>query len=449
MTKKSYIWVVFGFLSTAAICLLLIIPAISNRIAKDEISLEHLITDKSAKIGEAVSLPVNQLYTVESYIERNKGNVEGIEDYAAAIVNNDYIRNLIIAPDCVVTQIYPDTEENRQVIGLDYYENTSEGNREAVLAAITEELLLAGPFTTVVGDKAISGRLPVILTDENGSSYLWGLVAITLKYPEILESAGLESLAKRGYIYELWHINVDSKEREVIDSNGTIGEDSNYIDRSIKVLNAEWFLRLSPIPRWYQYRDTWIYIFLSFAISTMVSVIVKKNVQLILVKKKLEVLVHYDHLTKILNRKGLFYELNNLIKSKRKMRFYYLDLNKFKDINDKYGHTTGDLVLYEFARRVGSYLTSSHLFARIGGDEFIVVCTSDLLCEEQMDSFWGKIYKEFEAPIITDKNEEIYITFSRGVAEYSSETDSIDEVISKADKRMYLEKKNKFKLNDS
>lgn len=121
MNKTTFIWALTAFVLTASICLLFIVPAINNRISTDEIRLEHLITDKSTKISEAISIPINQLYTVASYIERNNGKLDNIEDFAATIVNNDYIRNLIIAPDCVVKQIYPDTEDNKKVVGLDYY----------------------------------------------------------------------------------------------------------------------------------------------------------------------------------------------------------------------------------------------------------------------------------------------------------------------------------------
>lgn len=437
--KKLYIWVVISFFFTFGICMLLIVPAINSRIAQDNINLERLIRDRSADIAETISIPVNQLYAVESYIQRNQGNTEGIEDFAATIVNHKYIRNLIIAPNCVVTQIYPDTEDNRQVLGLDYYKNTSEGNREAILAAERKELLLAGPFTTVVGDKAISGRLPIVLKNENGEKYFWGIISITLEYPEVLKDAELEELSDQGYTYELWHVNVDTGEREIIDSNGTITEDSNYIDKEIKVLNAEWCLRLSPIPRWFQYHETWTYVFLSLGISSMVGIVVAKNLQLSAVKKKLEKMVYYDELTKILNRKGLFHEINSLIRNKEEMMIYYMDLNRFKEINDKYGHAAGDLVLSEFSRRITLHLNKNQIFGRMAGDEFIIICKSNEFDEAAINTFWEKVYKEFEAPIVTAKGEEINLTFSKGLARYTSE-DSVDEIISRADKEMYEEK---------
>ena len=304
MNKKTYTWVAFAFALTLSVCLLIIIPAINNRVSSDNIRLDHLITDKSMKISEAIWIPVNQLYTVSAYIERNNGNLENIEDLAATVVNNENIRNLIIAPGGIVTHIYPDTEENREVIGLNYFQNTSEGNREATIAAANRELLLAGPFTTVVGDKAISGRYPVFLTGEDGNKYFWGIISITLKYPDVMATTNLDTISEQGYTYELWHINVDTHEREVIMSNGVIEGKSNYLDKAIKVLNADWYLRLSPIPQWYQYPESYIYIVISIVFSFLVALMTLKNIQLRRVKQKLEVMIHYDPLTSLLNRQG-------------------------------------------------------------------------------------------------------------------------------------------------
>lgn len=439
MKKNTLICILTAFLITLFICLIFIIPAINNRISTDEIQLEHLITDKSVEISEAISIPVNQLYTVASYIERNNGQLDNIEDFAATIFNNKYIRNLIIAPDCVVKQIYPDTEENKKVIGLDYYKDTSEGNREAILAATNRELLLAGPFTTVVGDKALSGRLPVNLTSEDGEVTFWGIISITLKYPEILNNINFDSLSKQGYTYELWHINVDTCEREVINSNGVINSDSNYIDKEISVLNAKWHLRLSPLPKWYDYTETWIYISLTASISFMVAIMFKKNIELNDIKHKLEIMVDYDNLTKIYNRHGLFRNLENNIKRSEEFLVYFIDLNDFKGINDKYGHNTGDNVLTEFVHRINLHIDSDKLFARMGGDEFLLLQLAPST-KEEMDEFWKKIYKEFEAPIVKVKNEDIYLTFSKGVASYTPDKDVLDDVIAKADKMMYKEK---------
>ncbi len=392
--------VIISFLLSNLLCLLFIVPAINNRISIDVNQIENLLYDRSVQASEAISLPVNQLYTVASFINSSRGSLENIESLADAVVSSKHVRNLIIAPDGIVSYVYPMADGNEAVLGLNYYDNSVEGNKEAIIAAYSEGILLAGPFTTVLGDKAISGRLPVNLIDENGNKNFWGIISLTLDYPEIMESTGLENLSKQGYIYELWHTNVDTGLRDVIVSNGVINENDNYLDKIIKVQNASWCLRLAPLPKWYQYPETWVYIILSLAVSTTVSLMVLKNQQLHILTSELEHLAHYDSLTGLLNRQGLMNQIDNLQKNNKNFLVYYLDLNDFKDINDSFGHDAGDEVLREFGKRINKHLIENHFLCRMGGDEFILVSCSNYNTEEKMASFWEAVYQELQKPFI-------------------------------------------------
>lgn len=239
MKKKFTFSSILTFFLIMTICLIIIIPASHSMITAERISLEQLNTDNTIRISEAISRPINQIYTASKYIEHNNGDLSRFDELANIIVDSDYVRNLILAPDGVVQYVYPNTEENRSVLGLDYYSNSSEGNREAITAAQEHKLLLAGPFTTVVGDTAISGRIPVFLTDKNGDRTFWGIVSITLQYPEILENTYIDNLTERGITYNLWHKNIDTGEHQIILSNGSIDEDGSYIDKHIDLLNSE------------------------------------------------------------------------------------------------------------------------------------------------------------------------------------------------------------------
>lgn len=76
----------------------------------------------------------------------------------------------------------------------------------------------------------------------------------------------------------------------------------------------------------------------------------------------------------------------------------------------------------------------------MGGDEFIIVSCPSFNTEDKMATFWDNVYEEFRKPFMI-QGQEVYMTFSRGVASYSSETDNIGDVISKADHEMYIKKK--------
>ena len=432
-----------AFIFTMAICLTIIVPAIVGRVTAEQTRVEQLNLGNTLRIREAISTPINQISVVSSYIEKHQGDLSGIDDLAAIIVEGDYVRNLILAPDGIVTHVYPDTEDNRNVLGLDYYSDSSEGNREAVISAQKKQLLLAGPFTTVVGDQAISGRTPVFITNEENEEVFWGLVSITMEYPALLEGSHLETLEEQGITYELWRENVDTGDYQVIFSNGVIDTKSDYIDKPVGLLNAEWHLRLGPVTKWYMFSETWAYMAIALFISAIVAFAIQKNYDLKKAKDELENIVQYDHLTGILNRQGMFNELRRLTDSNRIFHVNYIDLDRFKDVNDKFGHATGDLVLAEFARRMGQHIGEKQIFARMSGDEFIVIDVFDHGGNVQEQTFWDDILNEFKRPVLNIRGEDIYISFSRGSSVFEGNSDALDLSVLRADEQMYIEKNKK------
>lgn len=94
-------------------------------------------------------------------------------------------------------------------------------------------------------------------------------------------------------------------------------------------------------------------------------------------EEKIRYLAHYDGLTSLPNR-FLFNEylslaLRNARRSGKKFAVFFVDLDKFKELNDTLGHAAGDLALYEIARRMRNCLRNSDKIARMGGDEFYVL----------------------------------------------------------------------------
>ena len=442
--KKDLLQAIAVFFITLLICLLIIVPAIRNRMDTDKVRLEQLIDDTAIKISQAITNPINQLNIVSSYIERHNGDISNIREFAEIVTENPHIRNVILAPDGLVTAVYPETEDNLNVIGLDYYSDSSQGNREAVIAAQARSLLLAGPFTTVVGDEAVSGRLPVYLEDEYGNEVFWGLISITLRYPEVLESCNLQLLGDQGLSYEIWRNNVDTQDEQIILSEGKSYNSEQYLDKAIVIANAEWHIKAAPVLKWYQYQDSWSYGGISILISIMMAMLVMNNQGLKQAKKKLETMLHHDHLTKVLNRQGLFDRLEALLQKQQDFLIYFMDLNAFKGINDRYGHAAGDYTLIEFTRRINLHLNKNHIFARISGDEFILIYINANPTDAEVISFWNAITKEFESPIVFH-GENIFLSFSKGMASYPADGDTVDEVMLLDDERMYSEKNNNNK----
>nr|MBP9561594.1 GGDEF domain-containing protein [Syntrophorhabdaceae bacterium] len=112
-----------------------------------------------------------------------------------------------------------------------------------------------------------------------------------------------------------------------------------------------------------------------------------------------------------------------------------LDLDRFKDVNDTYGHTTGDRLLRAVAKRLMSQIRRGDTVARMGGDEFILIFT-DLKDRYDAKIIAQKIIEEFK-PAIHFDGMKINITISIGIALYPEHGRDIDTLVKNADIAMY------------
>ncbi|OHD09676.1 MAG: hypothetical protein A2Y34_15835 [Spirochaetes bacterium GWC1_27_15] len=162
-------------------------------------------------------------------------------------------------------------------------------------------------------------------------------------------------------------------------------------------------------------------------------------------ENKLRVMSTTDFLTGIYNRR-YFYEVANnnlfhIIRKKRTLTMAIIDIDLFKSVNDNYGHDCGDFVLKEFAKFIKESIRVYDVFARFGGEEFIIqfVETDKILAKTVLD----RIRQNLTNKTFQFNNKEIQFSFSAGVAELN-EVDNqgdIDSLIKIADSRLYIAKK--------
>ncbi|MCA4989338.1 GGDEF domain-containing protein [Clostridioides difficile] len=153
-----------------------------------------------------------------------------------------------------------------------------------------------------------------------------------------------------------------------------------------------------------------------------------------LLKKKANI----DELTSAYNRKFAFEKIQHYIDNNLLFSLIYIDLDKLKTINDTYGHLAGDNYIINFSSIVIENLGIDDIFARIGGDEFIVIMPKSN--ENTTKEFIEKISK------IMDNT----ISFSYGTVEVPSENKmTVEEIINIADIRMYTNKQNNHKRNNN
>lgn len=159
------------------------------------------------------------------------------------------------------------------------------------------------------------------------------------------------------------------------------------------------------------------------------------------INKKIKSLIYYDELTQLPNRKLLFKQCNDLIKANRKFALIFVDLNKFKYINDVFGHSSGDQVLVEFSNRLKKCLKGKGIVSRYSGDEFIIIY-SNYIDNNELEAFYNNvILKEFKEPIIFNNNK-VFMDFAAGVSVYPKDGNNFNDLINKSDFMMYSSKKN-------
>lgn len=148
----------------------------------------------------------------------------------------------------------------------------------------------------------------------------------------------------------------------------------------------------------------------------------------------------HDPLTRLPNRAYLFEHLASVVAecalNKRRAGLAFIDTDRFKQINDTYGHATGDRVLIELADRLRASIRQSDFIARVGGDEFVVVLNPP---DADVDAvhLTERINHALEVPVKLPNGDLHLIGVSVGVAVYPDHADSVMTLIQAADDAMY------------
>lgn len=158
--------------------------------------------------------------------------------------------------------------------------------------------------------------------------------------------------------------------------------------------------------------------------------------------RHVQFLAYHDPLTGLINRAALRVGLDHMLAESRRngacLALLYLDLDRFKMINDSLGHAAGDQVLIESARRLGACVRDADFVARLGGDEFVVVL-GELRQPQDAAPVARSIIQALAHPI-DHQGQTIHTGATIGIAVFPNDGDAQDALLSRADHAMYAAK---------
>ncbi|MEW9625306.1 diguanylate cyclase domain-containing protein [Rhodanobacter geophilus] len=176
---------------------------------------------------------------------------------------------------------------------------------------------------------------------------------------------------------------------------------------------------------------------LQFVATQVSTAIERKQVQ-----AKLHHLALHDPLTDLANRNLLRHHLGSILENAASRNAHvallYIDLDGFKQVNDRYGHPTGDLLLCEVANRIRGCLREHDLAGRIGGDEFVVLL--DALAAPGLGVDIAERIRAALGPVFHLRDHQVGISASIGVATFPADGDDGEQLARAADRAMYCAK---------
>lgn len=201
-----------------------------------------------------------------------------------------------------------------------------------------------------------------------------------------------------------------------------------------------------PVSYQYSYKGRQLLTFLSpiYRDGKVIEVIGNSNdiSDLQKAQDEIEFMAFHDLLTSLPNRRKFIYDLNHIIDDsfdkKQNISLFFLDLDRFKQINDSLGHSVGDDLIKEVSIILKRLIGSKAYIYRFAGDEFVLIFPN---CNKKMaEMYVKKILAVFDQSIALPSNLQIYTTCSIGISLYPEHGEDYETLLKNADAAMYVAK---------
>ena len=367
--------------------------------------------------------------TLKQVLISENGEINQFDTIAGNLIS-DSVESIQLAPEGVVTDIYPAEGNEAGKIDLLHDKDRS---RISCYARDNHTIITQGPFELKQGSYGIAVRNPVYLKDKNGQEYFWGFTIVILRVPDIFSNS-IRALSNFGYEYRLSKTEApwSSAYKVVYQSDSQMTLPASY---NFTIGKENWKFEVTPENGW---RNNALIVTVS-TIFTAITLLLSGLTRVWLVSKenknKFQILAHTDSLTGIYNRCGFDEEAEKMIDRNLKTHFVsaLLDIDDFKFINDIYGHAYGDKALKSLADSMKTFFPPDTLLGRNGGDEFCLLLPN-YTCEDAKELLlqFTKLPKTFSY-----KGKEQPFNISLGYAEYPTFASSHSQLMRCADAALY------------
>jgi diguanylate cyclase (GGDEF)-like protein len=351
-------------------------------------------------------------------------------------------------------------EKNRRALGFDSY---SQGNNGVVMDASRDsgQILATQAFVLVQDpEQRLStviyrpvygnGRDPTSVNERR--ERLLGFVIILLRIPDFAEhsSAHLEDTGLDWKLIDLasppdrqlLHFQPSRERNEMIDVSSGISFDGPTATVALQLPGRQWVMRYTPAPSFHERFGSnrgWLIMATGLTLTAVLALYIGSRVRRAV---ELEYLARRDYLTGLPNRAMLAERLGHALDVARRdssqLALLFLDLDRFKHVNDSMGHSIGDRMLEQLAGRLTQALRIEDTLARMGGDEFVILM-EHLQNEREAALLADRLIQTLAEPVEVN-GMQLYLTVSIGISLFPQDADSAEALISNADAAMYRAK---------
>ncbi len=352
------------------------------------------------------------------------------------------IRNIALAKNSIITYMYP-LADNEAALGMDY-KNDPEQWPAVRKAMKLKGTVVAGPVNLIQGGSAFIARTPIYtrsgvtgLLDKHKPQF-WGIASMVIDLPPLFHAAGISE--------EINGIDFAMRGKDGLGTNGEMifGDrelfNSDPVLQSIIIPNGSWQIAALPHGGWSANLEfPWLARFSGWAIALILGGLIAALLWTRAINRHLAM---YDHLTQLPNRRLAEDRLEQMIvrnhREQSTFELFYIDLDGFKQINDRHGHKVGDDLLIETAQRMQGSVRTMDTVARIGGDEFVIL--ADGVSEEKdINRIKHNLMRNLSGSAFID-GHKIELRASIGCATFPQDGTTVDELLKAGDRDMYKAK---------